>query len=55
MENEDHSPDNSTEQAGSIKHLFHALISYLIKLNTAPLSSGLVYFTAGLASALVIS
>jgi hypothetical protein len=54
MENEDHSPEDSTEQAGSIKHLFHVLISYLIKMESAPLSSGLVYFTAGLVAALVV-
>jgi len=54
MENEDHSPENSTEPAPSVKHFMQILNSYLLKLIKDPLRSGLAYFIAGLAVALVI-
>jgi menaquinone reductase, multiheme cytochrome c subunit len=54
MENEDHSPEESNEQAVPAKEFIQILISYFVKQIKYPLKSGLAYFVAGLAAALVI-
>jgi hypothetical protein len=54
MENQDHSPDNSTKKSGPIRQFIHILIPYIINLVCDPLRSGLAYFVGGLAAALVI-
>lgn len=54
MENQDHSPEKSTEKGTSVKHFINILTSYLRNLVSNPLRSGLAYFGVGMIAALLV-